>query len=235
MPATSPTLSPHVVGNGGGVAGIVFRDARLDLAHQVGAHVGCLGVDAASHTGEEGLGGGTHAEGQHGGGDDAEFMAGRQRVGGNDSLQQEIPEGNVQQTQPHDHQAHHRATAEGDAQAGVERAAGGVCRAGGSIGGRLHAQKAGQAGEETAGQEGDGHPRVLHVEAVGHDGKHEGQAHKHEGHDLVLLFEVRHRPLADGGGDFHHLRGTLTFFHHLPVEIPGERQCQDRRCRHQPK
>ena len=38
----------HVVGDGGGVAGVVLGDARLDLAHQVGAHVGRLGEDAAA-------------------------------------------------------------------------------------------------------------------------------------------------------------------------------------------
>ena len=43
----------HVVGDGGGVARIVFGDAGLDLAHQVGADVGRLGVDAAAHTHEQ--------------------------------------------------------------------------------------------------------------------------------------------------------------------------------------
>ena len=38
----------HVVGDGGGVAGVVLGNAGLDLADQVGAHVGGLGEDAAA-------------------------------------------------------------------------------------------------------------------------------------------------------------------------------------------
>ena len=38
----------HVVGDRGGVAGVVLGDALLDLAHEVGAHVGGLREDAAA-------------------------------------------------------------------------------------------------------------------------------------------------------------------------------------------
>ena len=44
----------HVVGDGGGVAGVVLGDALLDLAHEVGADVGGLGEDAATHPHEQG-------------------------------------------------------------------------------------------------------------------------------------------------------------------------------------
>ncbi len=44
----------HVVGDHGGVAGVVLGDAGLDLAHQVGADVSALGEDAAAETGEDG-------------------------------------------------------------------------------------------------------------------------------------------------------------------------------------
>ena len=44
----------HVVGDGGRVAGVVLRDAGLDLADQVGADVGGLGEDAAAHPQEQG-------------------------------------------------------------------------------------------------------------------------------------------------------------------------------------
>ncbi len=43
----------HVVGDHGGVAGVVLGDAGLDLADQVGADVGALGEDAAAETGED--------------------------------------------------------------------------------------------------------------------------------------------------------------------------------------
>jgi hypothetical protein len=42
-----------VVGDGRGVARVVLGDAGLDLADQVGADVGGLGVDAATDTGEQ--------------------------------------------------------------------------------------------------------------------------------------------------------------------------------------
>ena len=59
----------HVVGDGGGVPGVVLGDTGLHLAHQVGAHVGGLGEDAAAHTGEQSHEGGAHAEHDHGAGD----------------------------------------------------------------------------------------------------------------------------------------------------------------------
>ena len=43
-----------VVGDGGRVARVVLREAGLDLADEVGAHVGVLGVDAAADAEEQG-------------------------------------------------------------------------------------------------------------------------------------------------------------------------------------
>ena len=43
----------HVVGDGGRVAGVVLGDAGLDLADEVGAHVGRLGEDAAADAQEQ--------------------------------------------------------------------------------------------------------------------------------------------------------------------------------------
>ena len=52
----------HVVGDGGGVAGIVLGDAGLDLADEVGADVGRLGEDAAADSQEQGEQRATEAE-----------------------------------------------------------------------------------------------------------------------------------------------------------------------------
>jgi hypothetical protein len=55
-----------VVGDGRGVARVVLGDAGLDLADQVGADVGGLGVDAAADAGEERDGRGAQREaGEH--------------------------------------------------------------------------------------------------------------------------------------------------------------------------
>ena len=45
-----------------GVARVVFRDAGLDLADEVGAHVSGLGIDTAAELGEEGHEAGAEAE-----------------------------------------------------------------------------------------------------------------------------------------------------------------------------
>ena len=55
-----------VVGDGGGVAGIVLGDVRLDLADQVGADVGGLGVDAAADAHEQRQQRAAEAEAQQG-------------------------------------------------------------------------------------------------------------------------------------------------------------------------
>ena len=52
-PAQSPTLSPTRSAIDARVAGIVLGDALLDLADEVGADVGGLGVDAAAELGEQ--------------------------------------------------------------------------------------------------------------------------------------------------------------------------------------
>ena len=53
---------PDQVGHHGGVAWVVLGDPGLDLADQVGADVGRLGVDAAAELGEEGHEAGAEAE-----------------------------------------------------------------------------------------------------------------------------------------------------------------------------
>ena len=50
------------VGDDGRVARVVFGDARFDLADEVGADVGGLGVDTAAELGEEGHEAGAEAE-----------------------------------------------------------------------------------------------------------------------------------------------------------------------------
>ena len=55
----------HIVRNGRRVARIVFRDASLDLADEVGSNVRRLRVDTAADTGEKSLHGSPHAECEH--------------------------------------------------------------------------------------------------------------------------------------------------------------------------
>ena len=45
-----PNVISHVVGDGGGIAGVIFFEFGFDFAHEVGPDVGSFGVDPASQT-----------------------------------------------------------------------------------------------------------------------------------------------------------------------------------------
>ena len=45
-----PDVISYVVGDGGGIAGVIFFEFGFDFAHEVGSDVGSFGVDAASQT-----------------------------------------------------------------------------------------------------------------------------------------------------------------------------------------
>ncbi len=158
-----------VIGDGGGVAGIVLGEIGLDLTHKVCAHVCGLGVDAAADTCEEGLGGCTHSEGQHGGGDDDQFLGHGGLV--HESVQHDEPDGDIQKAKAYHGETHDGTGAERHLQAGVKRAAGCIGRAAGSISCGAHPDEAGKAAEETAGEECEGHPGILDAETVGQDGE----------------------------------------------------------------
>ena len=146
-----------------------------------------------------------------------------------ESLEDQPPEGNVEEAETDDGQAHDGAAAERDLQAAVERTHGRVGGAGGGVGGRAHADETGEAGEETARQEGERDPAVLDMEAIGQDGEQARKDDEYDDHDLVLLAEIGHRALADILGNLLHGRRPFAFLHHLVVEEPGEEQGDDRR------
>ena len=101
----------RVGGGGRGSARGVRGSPRLELAHEGGAHVGRLGVDAAADTREEGLRRSAHAEGQHRRRDDDELLR-PGHVG--ETVQNQILERNAEQSEAHYHEAHDGAAAEGD-------------------------------------------------------------------------------------------------------------------------
>ena len=222
----------HVVGDGRGVARVVLRNPRLDLTHQVGTHVGRLGIDTAADAGEERLRRGAHAEGQHRRGDDHELL----RPGDLDEMvQNDVPERNVEQAEAHDHQSHHRTAAEGDLQAAVQRLPRGIGRTGRSVGRGLHAEVARKPREKAAGDEGEGNPAVLHPGAISQPGEKQRQRRKDDADDLVLLAQVGHGALAHVRGDLAHARRTLVLALHQAVKRPCEGQGDDGRGRHDPE
>jgi hypothetical protein len=119
MPATSPTLSPTLSAMVAGFRGSSSGMPCFDLTDQVGTDVRGLGEDTAADAGEQRLAAGTHAEAEHRHGD----LDQRQRFADHrpDPVQEGEPEGDVEQAQADNGQAHHGSGAEGDLQAFVER------------------------------------------------------------------------------------------------------------------
>ena len=187
----------HVVGDGGGVAGVVLGDTGFHLTHQVGAHVGGLGVDAAAHTGEQGDGGGTQREaGQHAG-----------------VLGQKEHHAAAQKAQTHHAHTHDSAAGEGDGQGLIHAGVlGGSGRADIGAGGHIHAEITGQSGEQGTGQEGHGGGPA---DAQTDGGK---QRHHEEHQDLVLRHQKGLCAFVNVGGDLLHALGTGV----LPGDLAGQ-------------
>ena len=142
----------------------------------------------------------------------------------NKEVQDEEPRRNVEEREAYHDEPHDRPGAEGYAQAFVERVVCGPRGAIGGIGGGLHSEESRESREEASGDERERHPVVLHFQAVGEKGEKNGDDHKHGGHHLVLLAQVRERPAADVPRDFAHRFDALFLLFHSGVEMPRERE-----------
>ena len=208
----------------------------LRLTHQVRAHVGRLGVNTTAHAGEESLQRGTHAEGQHDGGNLHELGdtlgLDKARI-----VENKIPSRNIQQAEAHHGKAEHGAGAERELKALVEAVlliAASLGHTAGGIGSRLHADETGQTREEAAGQEGDGHNLVLQVVEC-HHGEDDGQDNEDESHYLVLLLQVGHGAFAHVAGDFFHAVCPFVRLLHAAVELCGKSKRHQGSCRNNPE
>ena len=150
-------------------------------------------------------------------------------------VEHEEPDGNVEQAKTHHGETHHGTRTEGNLEATVETLACCIGSTARSIGGGLHAEEASQTTEETTGEEGEWYPRILGIEAVGHDGKDDSKDDEHDEHDLVLLLQISHSALADILGNLAHTRCTLVSLHHAAKEYPRHHQCDDGCDGHNPK
>ena len=175
----------HVVGDDGGVAGVVLGDTDLDLADQVGADVSGLGVDAAAHTGKQRDGGGAQGEAE----EDA-------RVFGD-----EVEQTAAQQAQAHHAHAHDGAAGKGDGQGAVHAALlGGLGGADVGLGGHTHAEKAGQDGKDGASDKADrGAP-------IDEEADQEEQNCDENGENLIFRGQEGGSTLGDRTGDLLHPR-----------------------------
>ena len=211
-----------VVGNGRGIARVVFGDAGLHLADEVGAHVGSLGEDTPAHPHEQRQQRGAEAEAdQHRGGC---------------VLEDEHDRGGADQAETDAEHARDPARAEGHAQRGGQRA---LARRGGGTEIAAHRQAhpddAGQTGEGGSAEEGDGAGEARLVDAhgdravgpldlcCGEEHEHE-QRHDHDGNRLELLAEECLGTLLDGRGDLLHCRGAAVGREDAPHEVDADRE-----------
>ena len=209
-----------VVSNRCGVARIIFGNTRFDLADQVGTDIGGLGVDTTTDTGEQGLRGGTHAVGQHDGGD---FL----KAGiWNQLIPQEEPDADIKQREADYDEAHDGTGAERNGETVVQGLLGSKRGSRRGIRCHLHAEPTTQAGEQT----GDGNtcsgPERLDVQQT----QNEEDRHQHDEDDeddLVLTHQVSHGALSNGLGDLDHVVITLRSAHHGSAEDEGEQKGQD--------
>ena len=158
MPAQSPTLSPTLSAITAGCA-VVLRNARLDLADEVGAHIGGLGEDAAAEPREDG-------DERAAEGEPDEVVHGRLRGVVEPAGEDPVVAGDAEQAEADDEQAGDRACAEGDVgrrlDAAASRLGGARVRAHRDV----HADEARRRREDRADEEPDrGPPPELVVEA----------------------------------------------------------------------
>ncbi len=202
----------HVVGDRRGVARVVLGDVVLDLADQVGAHVGGLGEDAAADPHEHREQRGAEAEAlEHVGGlvlEDEHHEAGAQQP---EADRQHADHGAGAQTDPHGVLAARRLGGRGDSQVGPD--------------GEVHAEvahrgrEAGPDDEEDRAEDPDGG-------VVGGQQQQREERHRREDAERPeLAGEVGVGPLLHRLGDVLHVVGAFARGQHL---LPEHRRHHER-------
>ena len=145
------------------------------------------------------------------------------------------PDGNIEQTESHHHESHHGTAPKGYLQTFVQSGACTMGCTGRSISSGLHAKESCQTREESAGKEGKGHPWILHLQHISHEGENNGENDEDGRHHLVLLLEVSHSTLSYMLCDFFHSVCTFILFHHGAEEEPCHSQCHNAGYWNEPK
>jgi hypothetical protein len=179
-----------VVGDDRGVARVVLGDTGLDLAHEVRAHVGALGEDAAAESREDGDQRAAEAEADEG----VQGLHGTEALEGQDP----VIARDAQQAQADDQQAGDGAAAEGDLQGRIQALAGRLRGTDVGTDGDVHADEAGRAGQQRANGKTDG---GRPVERKAND-QEQRDADKSDGH--VLALQIGACTLLDSGRDLAH-------------------------------
>ncbi len=216
------------VSNDGRVARIVFGNAGLDLADEVGADIGGLGVDAAAKLRKE--------RNQRRAKAEADQLIGR-------SLRiRQAAEEEEEYSNPEQREGNHDQARDGSAtQGGLQSAAqAGACRArGADIGadGDEHAGKAGKPRTDGADQKadddlvgkggGEGRQPVSNKEQ-------DSERHRDNGDGAILPGHERLGPLPDGIGDGLHLLGPGINGEDGSGEEKSDNEAEDANCQRAP-
>ena len=179
-----------VVGDHGGVAGVVLGDPRLDLADEVGPDVGRLGEDAAAQAGEDGDERAAEAE--------ADECVDGLLVGLVGQDQDAEVAGDAQQGKSHDQQPRHRAALERGVEGRRHAAARRLGDPGVGAHRDVHADEAGRAAEDAADHEADAGGDILE------DRDQDRQRDGDHGDDRVLAVQIGLRALLHGARDLLH-------------------------------
>ena len=224
------------VGDDARVAGVVLGDALLDLADEVRADVGGLGVDAAAELGEQRDERGAEAEA-----DDEErrlgdgHLADEGRIGGEDAPHAEERQGD-------DEEARDGAAAHRDLDRLDEAAAGRRCRPDVGLDGDEHADDPRRHRARGADEEGEaGHDpdrqagQLRHVGDLGglddaDDDADDDRADDRQDPDgRVLAADEGGRALVDGAGHVLHRLGPGVARQDVPGQVDGEQDGDDAR------
>ncbi len=188
------------VGDHGRVAGIVFGDASLNLADEIGAYIGRFGVNAAAKLREEGYQGCAKAKAD-------QFIGRGLRM--LEAAEEEEEDADAEQRESHDHESGDRATTQGGLERPAEAGAGRAGRADIGPDGDKHAGEAGEPRTDGANQKADddlvGEGSGERREPISNKEEH-GQHHGDDGDGSILPGHERLGPLADGVGDGLHLQ-----------------------------
>ena len=201
----------HVVGDHRRITRIVLGDPGFDLANQVGADVGSLGVDPPSDTGEEGDRRSAQADCR----DDVEGVVHLQPL-----HEQQVRQPHAEEAEAGHRESHHGTATEGQRQRLLDPAlAGGLRGAGICSRGHPHADEAGECREHGAEDVGDGAPGAAPVQQHEDQNRH---GHHEDNDPGVFTAQECHRTLTDRGRDLLHPVIALGCCQHLACAERGQ-------------
>ena len=139
-----------------------------------------------------------------------------------EAVEDEIPDGDVEEAEADDRETHDSSGTERDLEAFVQALARALGGAAGGGGGGLHAHETAEAGEEAAGQKRDRDEGVLELQE-GQDGEDHEEHGEDDADAGILLAQIGHRAVAHIAGDLlHAFVAAGSAFHEDVAERSGQ-------------